>query len=259
MFCPGSFKTKLFKSSLTLIKLMNGWIHNSISHLMYADDVMLFTKANKKFIIAMNIILEEFTAFTGLKVKRVKKAPSPCLKYARPGRCTTYQHHRVPRKTTTNHLPRKEYKQENKLFSYLVFKEILRYTHSLVLLFSLFPISLFFYFFIRQIPNLLLNLRPNFYFRLDQFLCVSSTSFLLGSYLDRSCEAGRCHCFCQFGHTTEACRKFRQEEVRKSISGWVVDGGWSTQRRKRGRARLRFVFLLPSSTYQRYVLCLKFM
>lgn len=41
---------------------------------MYADDVCLFTKANKKSLRFINNILEEFSQFSGLEVNKTKSS-----------------------------------------------------------------------------------------------------------------------------------------------------------------------------------------
>lgn len=40
----------------------------SISHLIYADDVLLFSKANPKILHSTWVIQEKFSAFSGLNI-----------------------------------------------------------------------------------------------------------------------------------------------------------------------------------------------
>lgn len=46
----------------------------SISHLMYADDVLLFAKANKKSLASIKSILAEDTQYTGLEINTSKSS-----------------------------------------------------------------------------------------------------------------------------------------------------------------------------------------
>lgn len=58
------------------------WMHDtyqvngstSISYLMYANDVLLFTKTNRKSLMEINRILEEFNVFIGLLVNTGKNS-----------------------------------------------------------------------------------------------------------------------------------------------------------------------------------------
>lgn len=52
--------------------LVNG--ATSISHLMYADDILIFSKANPKSLSSIKKILKEFTQFSGLEVNTQKRS-----------------------------------------------------------------------------------------------------------------------------------------------------------------------------------------
>lgn len=46
----------------------------SISQIIFANGVLFFTKANKKSLIALHKVLEEFTSFYGLGINQHKNA-----------------------------------------------------------------------------------------------------------------------------------------------------------------------------------------
>lgn len=52
--------------------IVNG--STSISHLMYANDILLFTKADPKSLNVVKAILETFSAFSGLMINKQKRS-----------------------------------------------------------------------------------------------------------------------------------------------------------------------------------------